>query len=324
MPESAPVASTALHGRIYDNILETIGNTPLVRLRRIAAAHGVVADIAGKCEFFNPLASVKDRIGYAMIEALEREGKIGPDAVLVEPTSGNTGIALAFVAAAKGYRLILCMPESMSVERRKMLKLLGAKLELTPAAEGMAGAIRRAEQILVHNPKAVMPQQFKNPANPAIHRRTTAEEIWRDTGGKVDAVVSGVGTGGTLTGVGEVLKPRKPGLRMIAVEPEDSPVLSGGKPGPHKIQGIGAGFVPDILKVELIDEVLRIGNETALRMAREVASREGIPVGISSGAAIAAAVELGRRPEMKDKLIVTILPSFAERYLSTALFDGLA
>ncbi|MEX2200179.1 MAG: cysteine synthase A [Dongiaceae bacterium] len=324
MPESAPVASTALHGRIYDNILETIGNTPLVRLRRIATAHGVGADIVGKCEFFNPLASVKDRIGYAMIEALEREGRIGPDAVLVEPTSGNTGIALAFVAAAKGYRLILCMPESMSVERRKMLKLLGAELELTPAAEGMAGAIRRAEQILAQNPKAVMPQQFKNPANPAIHRRTTAEEIWRDTGGKVDAVVSGVGTGGTLTGVGEVLKPRKPGLRMIAVEPEDSPVLSGGKPGPHKIQGIGAGFVPDILKIELIDEVLRIGNETALRMAREVAAREGIPVGISSGAAIAAAVELGRRPDMKGKLIVTILPSFAERYLSTALFDGLA
>ena len=324
MPESAPVASTALHGRIYDNILETIGNTPLVRLQRIAAAHDVGSDIVGKCEFFNPLASVKDRIGYAMIEALEREGRIGPDAVLVEPTSGNTGIALAFVAAAKGYRLILCMPESMSVERRKMLKLLGAELELTPAAEGMAGAIRRAEQILARNPKAVMPQQFKNPANPAIHRRTTAEEIWRDSGGKVDAVVSGVGTGGTLTGVGEVLKPRKPGLRMIAVEPEDSPVLSGGKPGPHKIQGIGAGFVPDILKVELIDEVLRIGNETALRMAREVAAREGIPVGISSGAAIAAAVELGRRPDMKGKLIVTILPSFAERYLSTALFDGLA
>jgi cysteine synthase len=322
MPESSP--STALHGRIYDNILETIGNTPLVRLRRIAAAHGVGAELVGKCEFFNPLASVKDRIGFAMIEALEREGRIGPDAVLVEPTSGNTGIALAFVAAAKGYRLILCMPESMSMERRKMLKLLGAELELTPAAEGMAGAIRRAEQILAQNPKAVMPQQFKNPANPAIHRRTTAEEIWRDTGGRVDAVVSGVGTGGTLTGIGEVLKPRKAGLRMIAVEPEDSPVLSGGKPGPHKIQGIGAGFVPDILNVALIDEVLRIGNETALRMAREVASSEGIPVGISSGAAIAAAVELGRRPDMKDKLIVTILPSFAERYLSTALFDGLA
>ncbi|MEX0808480.1 MAG: cysteine synthase A [Dongiaceae bacterium] len=324
MPESAPAPSAAQHGRIYENILETIGNTPLVRLRRIAAAHGVVADLIGKCEFFNPLSSVKDRIGYAMIEALEREGKIGPDAVLVEPTSGNTGIALAFVAAAKGYRLILCMPESMSIERRKMLKLLGAELELTPAAEGMAGAIRRAEQILAQNPKAVMPQQFKNPANPAIHRRTTAEEIWRDTGGKVDVVVSGVGTGGTLTGVGEVLKPRKPGLRMVAVEPEDSAVLSGGKPGPHKIQGIGAGFVPEILKVELIDEILRIGNDTALRMAREVASTEGIPVGISSGAAIAAAVELGRRSDMKGKLIVTILPSFAERYLSTALFDGLA
>ncbi|MEX2298258.1 MAG: cysteine synthase A [Dongiaceae bacterium] len=324
MPESAPAASAAQHGRIYENVLETIGNTPLVRLRRIAAAHGVVADLVGKCEFFNPLSSVKDRIGYAMIEALEREGKIGPDAVLVEPTSGNTGIALAFVAAAKGYRLILCMPESMSIERRKMLKLLGAELELTPAGEGMAGAIRRAEQILAQNPKAVMPQQFKNPANPAIHRRTTAEEIWRDTGGKVDVVVSGVGTGGTLTGVGEILKPRKPGLRMVAVEPEDSAVLSGGKPGPHKIQGIGAGFIPEILKVELIDEILRIGNDTALRMAREVAATEGIPVGISSGAAIAAAVELGKRSDMKGKLIVTILPSFAERYLSTALFDGLA
>jgi len=314
----------AQHGKIYDNILETIGRTPLVRLRKIAAAHGVVADIVAKCEFFNPMGSVKDRIGFSMIEALERAGKIKPGTIIVEPTSGNTGIALAFVAAAKGYRLILCMPESMSIERRKMLKLLGAELELTPAADGMSGSIRRAEQILKDNPNAVMPQQFKNQANPDIHRRTTAEEIWGDTGGRVDVVISGVGTGGTLTGVGEVLKARKPSLRVVAVEPEDSPVLSGGKPGPHKIQGIGAGFVPEILNTGVIDEVLRIGNETAFRIAREVASSEGIPVGISSGAAIAAAIEIGRRPEMAGKLVVTVLPSFAERYLSTALFEGLA
>ena len=328
MPEtsrhSGAESEAAYHGRIYDNILETIGRTPLVRLRKIAAAHGVVADLVAKCEFFNPMGSVKDRIGFAMIEALERAGKIRPGTIIVEPTSGNTGIALAFVAAAKGYRLILCMPESMSLERRKMLKLLGAELELTPAADGMSGSIRRAEQILKENPNAVMPQQFKNPANPEIHRRTTAEEIWRDTGGRVDVVISGVGTGGTLTGVGEVLKARKPGLRMVAVEPEDSAVLSGGKPGPHKIQGIGAGFVPEILNTAMIDEVLRIGNETAFRIAREVASSEGIPVGISSGAAIAAAIELGRRPAMAGKLVVTVLPSFAERYLSTALFEGLA
>ncbi len=328
MPETSRHAGAepeaACHGRIYDNILETIGRTPLVRLRKIAAAHGVVADIVAKCEFFNPMGSVKDRIGFAMIEALERAGKIKSGTIIVEPTSGNTGIALAFVAAAKGYRLILCMPESMSLERRKMLKLLGAELELTPAADGMSGSIRRAEQILRENPDAVMPQQFKNPANPEIHRRTTAEEIWRDTDGRVDVVISGVGTGGTLTGVGEVLKARKPGLRMVAVEPEDSAVLSGGKPGPHKIQGIGAGFVPEILNTAMIDEVLRIGNETAFRIAREVAASEGIPVGISSGAAIAAAIELGRRPEMAGKLIVTVLPSFAERYLSTALFEGLA
>ncbi|MFZ5790259.1 MAG: cysteine synthase A [Pseudomonadota bacterium] len=328
MTATKPAATEAakepeFRGRIYDSILDTIGATPLVRLSRFAQAEGVKAALLGKCEFFNPLSSVKDRIGLAMVEALEREGKIGPGTVLVEPTSGNTGIALAFVAAAKGYRLILTMPESMSVERRKMLKLLGAELELTPASQGMNGAIRRAEELVARIGNAVMPQQFRNPANPAIHRRTTAEEIWRDTGGKVDIVVSGVGTGGTLTGVGEVLKPRRPGLRMVAVEPEDSPVLSGGTPGPHKIQGIGAGFVPPILNRDMIDEVVRIGNETAFRMARKVARIEGLPVGISSGAALAAAVEVGSRPGMEGKQIVVVLPSFAERYLSTALFEGL-
>jgi cysteine synthase A len=311
-------------GRIYENVTETIGATPLVRLARLAAAHKVEADILGKCEFFNPLASVKDRIGLAMIEAAEAAGRIRPGkTVLVEPTSGNTGIALAFVAAAKGYRCILTMPDSMSVERRKMLKLLGAELELTPAAQGMRGAIAKAEEILASLPDAFIPQQFQNEANPEIHRRTTAEEIWKDTDGKVDAVVSGVGTGGTLTGVGSVLKARKPGVRMIAVEPEDSAVLSGGPPGPHKIQGIGAGFVPQILDTKLIDEVIRIANETAFRTAREAARLEGVPVGISSGAALAAALELGQRREMQGKMIVVVLPSFAERYLSTALFDGL-
>ena len=317
-------ATGEFRGRIYDNITETIGATPLVRLARLAAKHGVKADILGKCEFFNPLASVKDRIGLAMIEAAEAAGKIRPGkTVLVEPTSGNTGIALAFVAAAKGYRIVLTMPDSMSEERRKMLKLLGAELELTPAAQGMRGAIARATELLKTFPDAYMPQQFDNPANPEIHRRTTAEEIWKDTGGKVDVVISGVGTGGTLTGVGSVLKPRRPGLRMVAVEPEDSAVLSGGPPGPHKIQGIGAGFVPSILDTALIDEVIRIANETAFRTAREAAKLEGIPVGISAGAAIAAALELGARPEMVGKMIVTILPSFAERYLSTALFEGM-
>ncbi|HMK67720.1 MAG TPA: cysteine synthase A [Stellaceae bacterium] len=309
-------------GRVYESIVETMGATPLVRLKRFAAAHGVEADILGKCEFFNPLASVKDRIGVAMIEAAERAGRIGPKTVLVEPTSGNTGIALAFVCAARGYRLILTMPDSMSIERRKMLKFLGAELELTPAAQGMRGAIARAEELVRTLPDAFMPQQFQNPANPEIHRRTTAEEIWKDTAGAVDAVVSGVGTGGTLTGVGSVLKARKPGLRMIAVEPEDSAVLSGGPPGPHKIQGIGAGFIPAILETSLIDEILRIGNDTAFQVSREVAKLEGLPVGISSGAALAAAVELGARPAMAGKCIVVILPSFAERYLSTALFDG--
>ncbi len=325
----APTRSAAQHtaefrGHIYESVLDTIGATPLVRLSRLADAHGVRADIVAKLEFFNPLASVKDRIGLAMVEAAEREHRITPrSTVLVEPTSGNTGIALAFVAAAKGYRLILTMPESMSVERRKMLKLLGAELELTPAAEGMKGAIRRAEELVKELPDAVMLQQFGNPANPAIHRRTTAEEIWRDTGGRVDAVVSGIGTGGTITGVGEVLKARKAAVKMIAVEPEDSAVLSGGRPGPHKIQGIGAGFVPDILNRQIIDEIVRIGNDTAFATARETARVEGIPVGISSGAAIAAALEIGARPEFAGKLVVVIVPSFAERYLTTALFEGL-
>jgi cysteine synthase A len=310
-------------GRIYDSVIETIGATPLVRLRRMAEDAGCKADLVAKLEFFNPLASVKDRIGVAMIEAAERAGKIGPKTVLVEPTSGNTGIALAFVCAAKGYRLILTMPESMSLERRKMLMLLGAEIELTPASQGMKGAIARAEALVKELPNAFMPQQFTNPANPEIHRRTTAEEIWRDTGGRVDAVISGVGTGGTITGVGAVLKSRKPAVKMIAVEPEDSPVLSGGLPGPHKIQGIGAGFIPEILDMKLVDEVIRIGNETAFATARKAARLEGLPVGISSGAAIAAGLEVGARAEMKDKLIVVIIPSFAERYLSTALFENL-
>jgi cysteine synthase A len=310
-------------GRIYDSIVDTIGATPLVRVRRLAEAHGAKAEILGKCEFFNPLGSVKDRIGLAMIEAAEREGRLKPGGVIVEPTSGNTGIALAFVCAAKGYRLILTMPESMSVERRKMLKLLGAELELTPSAQGMRGAIAKAEEILKQHSNSLMPQQFQNTANPEIHRRTTAEEIWKDTDGAVDVVVSGVGTGGTITGVGEVLKQRKSSVRMVAVEPEDSPVLSGGPPGPHKIQGIGAGFVPDILNKGVIDEVLRIGNETAFRTAREAARLEGLPVGISSGAALAASFEIAARPEMSGKTIVVVLPSFAERYLSTPLFEGM-
>ncbi|MES1991786.1 MAG: cysteine synthase A [Pseudomonadota bacterium] len=309
-------------GRIYDNITQTIGDTPLVRLNRMAKEAGAVADILLKLEFFNPMSSVKDRIGVAMIDALEREGKIRPDTVLVEPTSGNTGIALAFVAAARGYKLILCMPESMSLERRKMIAILGAQIELTPAEKGMRGAIARAEELLSVYPNSVMVRQFDNPANPDIHKRTTAEEIWNDTNGTVDAIISGVGTGGTFTGVG-VLKARKASLRMIAVEPEDSPVLSGGQPGPHKIQGIGAGFVPGNLDKSLIDEVVTIGNETAFETARKVARLEGIPCGISSGAAIAAALEVGTRPGMKGKTIVVIIPSFAERYLSTALFDGI-
>ncbi|CAO3351798.1 cysteine synthase A [Azospirillum melinis] len=318
------MAAPEFRGKIYDSILDTIGATPLVRLDRLAAESGVKAQIIGKLEFFNPLASVKDRIGRAMIEAAEAAGTIAPGrTTLVEPTSGNTGIALAFVAAAKGYKLILTMPESMSVERRKMLKLLGAELVLTPAAEGMKGAIRKAEEILSADPNAYLLQQFKNTANPAVHRATTAEEIWKDTDGQVDFLISGVGTGGTLTGTAEVLKSRKPSFKAVAVEPEDSPVLSGGMPGPHKIQGIGAGFVPDILKKELIDEVVRISNQRAFETARAVARLEGVPVGISSGAALAAALEVGARPENEGKQIVVILPSFAERYLSTALFEGL-
>lgn len=315
--------ATPPRGRIYDSITQTIGATPLVRLSRYAAARGVSAEILAKLEFFNPLASVKDRIGVAMIEALERSGKIAPGATLIEPTSGNTGIGLAFAAAAKGYRLILCMPDSMSVERRKMLALLGAELELTKAAEGMKGAIARAETLAAEIDGAVIPQQFENPANPQIHVETTAEEIWTDTGGRIDVFVSGVGTGGTITGTGQVLKARAPALRIVAVEPEDSAILSGGQPGPHKIQGIGAGFVPGILDRSLIDEVLTVANETAFETARQLARIEGIPGGISSGAAIAAAVEIAERPEMAGKRIVAILPSFAERYLSTALFDGL-
>jgi len=311
-------------GRIYDSITQTIGDTPLVRIDRIAREKGVGAHLLAKLEFFNPIASVKDRIGVSMIDALEAQGKIAPGrGVLVEPTSGNTGIALAFVAAARGYKLILVMPESMSVERRKMLALLGAELVLTPAPQGMKGAIARAQEIVAATPGAIIPQQFENPANPEIHRRTTAEEIWNDTHGAVDFVISGVGTGGTITGVGQVLKARKPNLKMVAVEPEDSPVLAGGAPGPHKIQGIGAGFAPAILDRGVIDEIIAVGNQTAFDMARLVARLEGIPVGISSGAAVAAGVEVGRRPENAGKNIVIIIPSFAERYLSTALFEGL-
>lgn len=314
---------TPPRGRIYDSIADTIGSTPLVRINRIAADLAPGAQVLAKLEFFNPLASVKDRIGVGMIEAMEAEGLLSEGATIVEPTSGNTGIALAFVAAAKGYRLVLVMPESMSMERRKMLKLLGAELELTPPGNGMPGAIARAKELLEAIPGAVMPQQFSNPANPAIHVQTTAEEIWQDTGGQVDVLVSGVGTGGTITGVGRVLKERRPQTHIVAVEPEDSPVLSGGGPGSHKIQGIGAGFVPDNLDRSVVDEVLTIGNETAFETARQLARLEGIPVGISSGAAIAAAIEVGERPEMAGKMIVAILPSFAERYLSTALFEGL-
>jgi cysteine synthase A len=310
-------------GRVYESIAETIGATPLVRLHRLAKEAGAKADILAKCEFFNPLASVKDRIGVSMIAAAEAAGRIRPGTVLVEPTSGNTGIALAFVCAAKGYRLILTMPESMSIERRKMLQLLGAELELTPAAQGMRGAIANAEEIIGSLPDAFMPQQFKNPANPEIHRRTTAEEIWNDTGGAVDVVVAGVGTGGTLTGVGSVLKPRKPGLKMIAVEPEDSAVLSGRPPGSHRIQGIGAGFIPEILETTLIDEIIRIGNDAAFEVARKAARLEGLAVGISAGAALAAALEVGARTEMAGKIMVVVLPDFAERYLTTPLFDGI-
>ena len=311
------------HGKIYDSIVDTIGNTPLVRVKKLTEGLNVHAEIVAKLEFFNPLASVKDRIGAAMIQDMEERGLIKENTIIVEPTSGNTGISLAFVCAAKGFKLILCMPESMSVERRKMLAFLGAELELTPAAKGMKGAVARAEELVKELPSAVMPQQFSNPANPRIHERTTAEEIWNDTHGKVDVIISGVGTGGTFTGCGRVLKKRKPALKMIAVEPEDSPVLSGGAGGPHKIQGIGAGFVPDNMDTKLIDEIILIGNETAFKTSRRAAQLEGITGGISSGAALAAAIEVGQRADMAGKMIVVIIPSFAERYLSTPLFDDL-
>lgn len=310
-------------GRIYNSIIETIGNTPLVELQRLPQEAGCKARICAKLEFFNPLASVKDRIALSMVEAAEASGKLTANSVLVEPTSGNTGIALAFVCAAKGYKLILTMPESMSMERRKMLKFLGAELELTPAAKGMRGAIERAQQIVGSNPDALMLQQFQNPANPDIHRRTTAQEIWEDTAGAVDVFIAGVGTGGTVTGTGQVLKEKKSSVRIIAVEPEDSPVLSGGQPGPHKIQGIGAGFVPDIFDSRMVDEIVTIGNETAFSTARRMAALEGIPCGISSGATIAAALEIGAREEMAGKLIVVIIASMAERYISTDLFADL-
>jgi cysteine synthase len=309
-------------GRIYDSITQTIGNTPIVRLRRLAQERGIKANLLAKLEFFNPISSVKDRIGVNMIDALEASGTIRPGATLIEPTSGNTGIALAFVAAARGYRLILVMPETMSLERRKMLAFLGAELVLTPGPQGMKGALARAEELKAEIPGSVIPQQFQNPANPDIHRRTTAEEIWNDTKGEIDVFISGVGTGGTITGVGQVLKPRKPDLKIVAVEPEDSPVLSGGQPGPHKIQGIGAGFVPDILDRSVIDEIVTISNQTAFDTTRLLARIEGIPGGISSGAAVATALEIGARPGMDGKTIVLIIPSFAERYISSALFEG--
>lgn len=310
-------------GRIYDSIVEAFGDTPIVRLRRLPGMHGVNATILAKLEYFNPAASVKDRIGAAMIIAMEKAGIVKPDTVLIEPTSGNTGIALAFVAASRGYRLKLVMPESMSIERRKMLAFLGAELVLTPAAQGMKGAIATAEELLKTTPNSVMPQQFKNLANPEVHRRTTAEEIWNDTAGNIDYFVAGVGTGGTITGVGQVLKPRKPSLRVVAVEPEESPVLSGGTHTPHKIQGIGAGFVPDILDRSVIDEIVKINSTTAIETSRALARHEGIPGGISSGAVIAAALEIGKRPEAAGKTILAIVPSFSERYLSTALFEGI-
>ncbi len=325
MPDTYDAAryKRAGRGKIYDSILDTVGDTPLVRLPRLSAEIKPKGEVVAKLEFFNPLASVKDRIGVAMIESLEAQGVLKPGATIVEPTSGNTGIALAFVAAAKGYPVILVMPDSMSMERRKMLLILGAKLELTPAEKGMRGAVARAQELLEAIPGSVMPQQFENGANPLIHRVSTAEEIWNDTGGRVDAVVSGVGTGGTITGVGQVLKARKPGLKMVAVEPEASPVLSGGQPGAHKIQGIGAGFVPGILDRDVIDEVLQVSNDDSFDMARRAARTEGIPVGISSGAALTAAFDLALRDDMAGKLVVAIIPSFAERYLSTALFEGL-
>tara|TARA_R110000744_G_scaffold84678_3_gene165687 strand:+ start:43017 stop:43967 length:951 start_codon:yes stop_codon:yes gene_type:complete len=315
------MTDTPGRGRIYSSIADTIGNTPLVELSALAAKHGAKARILAKLEFFNPLSSVKDRIGVAMIDALEAAGKLGEGSVMIEPTSGNTGIGLAFVAAARGHRLILTMPESMSIERRKLLAHLGAELVLTDPAKGMNGAIAKARELIEATPGAVMPSQFSNPANPEIHRQTTALEIWNDTTGEVDVFIAGVGTGGTLTGVASVLKAKKPGVRIIAVEPTDSPVISGGKPGPHKIQGIGAGFIPDNLDISLIDETVQVSNDQAFAMAREAARVEGIPAGISSGAAIQAALDVAKRDDIAGKTIVVVLASSAERYLSTALFE---
>ena len=306
---------------IYDNLVDLIGRTPMVRLPHVTA--GCRADIVAKLELMNPMSSVKDRIGWAMIRAAEEAGKLGPDSVIVEPTSGNTGIALAFVCAARGYRLILAMPETMSQERQRLLRALGAELVLTPGPLGMRGAVQEARVIAEKTPKSYMPMQFDNPANPEIHRRTTAEEIWADTGGEVDVLVAGIGTGGTITGVGEVLKKRRPGFKVVALEPNESPVLSGGEPGPHGIQGIGANFVPAVLNREIIDEVIRVATPDAFRMARRLAREEGLMAGISSGAAVHVALEVGSRPEMAGKRIVVILPSHGERYLSVAgLFDG--
>lgn len=308
--------------RIANDVTELIGNTPLVRLRRVT--EGCVAEVVAKLEFYNPAHSVKDRIGVAMIDAAEKAGLIKPDTIILEPTSGNTGIALAFVCAARGYKCTLVMPETMSKERRMLLRAYGAELILTPGSEGMPGAIKKAEEMAASDPRYFIPQQFKNPANPEIHRRTTAEEIWRDTDGKADILVAGIGTGGTITGVGEVIKARKPSFRCVAVEPDASPVLSGGQKGPHPIQGIGAGFVPDVLNTSIYDEIIRVKNEDAFEIARRMAREEGLLVGISSGAATWAALQVARRPENADKLIVVIIPSFGERYLSTALFEHLA
>jgi len=322
-PSVAPLAHRPGRGRVFDSIVDAIGDTPIVRLLKLPKAHGVGATILAKLEYFNPAASVKDRIGASMVIAMEKAGLINADTTLIEPTSGNTGIALAYVAASRGYRLKLVMPDSMSIERRKMLAFLGAELVLTAAAEGIKGAIAKAEEMQRTTPNSVIPQQFKNLANPEIHRRTTAEEIWNDTGGKLDIFVAGVGTGGTITGVGQVLKPRLPSLKVVAVEPEESPVLSGGTHSPHKIQGIGAGIIPDILDRSVIDEIVKINSATAIETSRALARIEGIPGGISSGAAIAAAIEVGKRPENNGKTIVAIVPSFAERYISTVLFEGI-